>query len=266
VGAQRRDPGAGRPVQPGLQDRYLRPQREHRPHPVARRIWFVHRTAGSQLLAPNSSLRVSRSRDGGRSFHLQAVIPAQPDRDIRDPHFYVVGQRLYIKAITRLPGFAVRDMDAGTTSVDMHSRDGRRWTRPHPMGPVRWGFWRSCARRAPTTRPPTRTATCASGCTARPMARPGGGGPRADRIGGPLTRGHRHRRSRKARRLRAFPSAGGGTRTPDTRIRWPDLQGFGSRTCESVSLSVAESGVLPSRAHGLAHGSVSLATSRTPYP
>jgi hypothetical protein len=70
------------------------------------------------------------------------VLPAQPDRDIRDPHFYVVGQRLYIKAITRLPGFAVRDMDAGTISVDMHSRDGRRWTRPHPIGPVRWGFWR----------------------------------------------------------------------------------------------------------------------------
>jgi hypothetical protein len=109
---------------------------------VARRIWFVHRTAGSQLLGPNSSLRVSRSGDGGRSFHLQAVIPAQPDRDIRDPHFYVVGQRLYIKAITRLPGFAVRDMDAGTISVDIHSRDGRRWTRPHPIGPVRWGFWR----------------------------------------------------------------------------------------------------------------------------
>jgi hypothetical protein len=97
-------------------------------------IWLVHRTAGSQLLGPNSSLRVSRSRDGGRSFRLQAVIPAQPDRDIRDPHFYVVGRRLYIKAITRLPGFALRDMDAGTVSVDLHSGDGRHWTRPHPIG------------------------------------------------------------------------------------------------------------------------------------
>lgn len=105
-------------------------------------IWFVHRTAGSQLLGPNSSLRVSRSADGGRSFRLQAVIPAPTDRDIRDPHFYVVGRRLYIKAITRLPGFALRDMDAGSISVDLHSSDGRRWTRPRPIGPVRWGFWR----------------------------------------------------------------------------------------------------------------------------
>jgi hypothetical protein len=77
-------------------------------------IWFVHRTASSQLLGPNSSLRVSRSTDGGRSFRLQAVIPAPADRDIRDPHFYVVGRRLSIKAITRLPGFALRDRGAGS--------------------------------------------------------------------------------------------------------------------------------------------------------
>jgi hypothetical protein len=105
-------------------------------------IWFVHRTAGSQVLGPNSSLRVYRSRDEGRSFRLRAIIPAPPDRDIRDPHFYAVGRRLYIKAITRLPGFALRDTGADSISVDMHSTDGRHWTRPRPIGPVRWGFWR----------------------------------------------------------------------------------------------------------------------------
>jgi hypothetical protein len=48
----------------------------------------VHRTAGSQVLGPNSSLRVYRSRDDGRHFALQAIIPAPVDRDIRDPSFY----------------------------------------------------------------------------------------------------------------------------------------------------------------------------------
>jgi hypothetical protein len=105
-------------------------------------IYFVHRTAGSQVLGPNSSLRVYRSRDDGKTFRLRAIIPAPPDRDIRDPHFYVVGRRLYIKAITRLPGFALRDTGADSISVDMHSSDGWNWTRPRPIGPARWGFWR----------------------------------------------------------------------------------------------------------------------------
>jgi hypothetical protein len=105
-------------------------------------IWFVHRTAGSQVLGPNSSLRVLRSRDGGRRFVLQAVIPAPADRDIRDPHFFEVGGRLHIKAITRLPGFALRDTGAGSISVDLDSADGRTWSRPRAIGPERWGFWR----------------------------------------------------------------------------------------------------------------------------
>jgi len=105
-------------------------------------VHLVHRTAGSQILGPNRSLRVYRSTDGGKTFKLRAIIPAPSDRDIRDPHFYEVGKRLYIKAITRLPGFALRDTGAESISVDMHSEDGRTWTRPHPIGPVRWGFWR----------------------------------------------------------------------------------------------------------------------------
>src|ERR687888_1221307 len=105
-------------------------------------IYLVHRTAGSQVLGPNSSLRVYRSRNGGKSFELQAIIPAPVDRDIRDPHFYKVGKRLFIKAITRLPGFALRDEGAGSISVQMHSRDGRNWSRPQAIGPLNWGFWR----------------------------------------------------------------------------------------------------------------------------
>jgi hypothetical protein len=105
-------------------------------------IYLVHRTAGSQILGPNSSLRVYRSRDAGRHFRLLAIIPAPSDRDIRDPSFFVVGKRLHIKAITRLPGFALRDKGAGSISVDMSSSDARRWTRPHAIGPLGWGFWR----------------------------------------------------------------------------------------------------------------------------
>src|SRR5262249_5880429 len=68
-------------------------------------VWLVHRTADSQILGPNSSLRVYRSKNAGRSFALQAIIPAGFGRDIRDPSFYRVGKPLYLKAITPLPPF-----------------------------------------------------------------------------------------------------------------------------------------------------------------
>jgi hypothetical protein len=105
-------------------------------------VYLVHRTAGSQVLGPNSSLRVYRSRDDGRTFKLQAIIPAPAGRDIRDPCFYTVGKRLFIKAITRLPGFALRDQDAGSITVETHSTNGRTWSAAHAIGPERWGFWR----------------------------------------------------------------------------------------------------------------------------
>src|SRR5262245_66255340 len=53
-------------------------------------IYFVHRTAGSQVLGPDSSLRVYRSWDQGATFQLRAIIPAPLDRDVRDPSFYKV--------------------------------------------------------------------------------------------------------------------------------------------------------------------------------
>jgi hypothetical protein len=105
-------------------------------------IYFAHRTAGSQVLGPNSSLRVYRSTNDGKRFKLRAIIPAPLDRDIRDPHFYKVGKRLHIKAITRLPGFALRDTNADSISVETHSKNGRTWSRLNEIGPVRWGFWR----------------------------------------------------------------------------------------------------------------------------
>lgn len=105
-------------------------------------IYLVHRTANSQVLGPNSSLRVYRSRDEGKTFKLQSIIPAPPGRDIRDPCFFAVGKRLFIKAITRLPGFALRDQDAGSITVQTHSADGRKWSPTRAIGPQGWGFWR----------------------------------------------------------------------------------------------------------------------------
>ena len=104
-------------------------------------VWFVHRTAESQVLGPNSSLRIYRSRNRGRSFELQAVLPAPDDRDVRDPSFYEVGGRLHIKAITRLANFGLRDTNVDSIAVETHSDDGVTWSPFQPIGPVRWGFW-----------------------------------------------------------------------------------------------------------------------------
>src|SRR5579883_1664269 len=51
-------------------------------------IYLVHRTAESQVLGPNSSLRIYRSDDQGQSFRLVTVLPALAGRDLRDPHFF----------------------------------------------------------------------------------------------------------------------------------------------------------------------------------
>lgn len=105
-------------------------------------IFAVHRTAESQVLGPNSSLRVYRSKDGV-NFDLQAIIPAWNDRDIRDPSFYQRDGVLHMKAITRLPGFGMlRDSGVDSITVEMHSTDGKSWSPIEPIGPVGWGFWR----------------------------------------------------------------------------------------------------------------------------
>jgi hypothetical protein len=108
-------------------------------------IWLVHRTARSQILGPNSSLHIYRSSDNGATFAETAKIlaPTMPDgRDIRDPSFFVVGDRLFLKALTRLPVTSERDTDVDTDSVAATSADGVTWTDLQDIGPHGWSFWR----------------------------------------------------------------------------------------------------------------------------
>src|SRR5262245_58836364 len=105
-------------------------------------MWLVHRTALSQVLGPNSSLHIYRSTDRGRTFEHMALIQAPNDRDIRDPHFYVVGAELWIKALTRLPVNSPRDSRVDTIAVAFRSSDGVAWQEQGPIGPVAWSFWR----------------------------------------------------------------------------------------------------------------------------
>jgi len=105
--------------------------------------YLVHRTAESQVLGPNSSLRVYRSDDHGATFNTLAVIQAPTDRDLRDPAFYVIDGSLAIKAITRLPVNSGRDSDVDSVSIVTTSSDGgTTWSPLTPIGPHAWSFWR----------------------------------------------------------------------------------------------------------------------------
>jgi len=105
--------------------------------------FLVHRTAESQILGPNSSLRVYRSDDHGAHWNLSAVIPAPSDRDLRDPSFYVdASGQLAIKAITRLPVTSARDSNVDSISVRTTSSDAVTWSALEPIGPEMWSFWR----------------------------------------------------------------------------------------------------------------------------
>jgi len=111
-------------------------------------IYMVHRTAESQVLGPNSSLRVYKSTDGGATFDLLAIIPAPMggtlgDRDLRDPSFDVVDGQLALKALVRLPVGSTRDSNVDTITVGTTSPDGgTTWTPLTPLAPSTWSFWR----------------------------------------------------------------------------------------------------------------------------
>ncbi|HEY4243811.1 MAG TPA: sialidase family protein [Kofleriaceae bacterium] len=105
--------------------------------------YLVHRTAESQILGPNSSLRISRSDDHGATWTLLAILPAIDGRDLRDPCFYLVNGQLALKALTRLPVTTTRDSGVDTIAVGSISPDaGQTWSPLAPIGPETWSFWR----------------------------------------------------------------------------------------------------------------------------
>ncbi|HEX9104100.1 MAG TPA: hypothetical protein VF997_17935, partial [Polyangia bacterium] len=101
-------------------------------------IYLVHRTAESQMLGPNSSLNVYKYAGG--AFSLLKRVPAPSDRDIRDPHFYSVGDELRIKALARLPVVSARDSDVDTVALMVPALDAS--TTYSELGPHGWSFWR----------------------------------------------------------------------------------------------------------------------------
>ncbi|MEP7121703.1 MAG: sialidase family protein [Byssovorax sp.] len=105
-------------------------------------IYLVHRTAHSQVLGPNSSLHIYRSKDSGASFTETGVILAPVDRDLRDPHFYIVGETLFIKALTRLPVNSTRDSNVDTIAMISSSADGATWSDLSAITPKTWSLWR----------------------------------------------------------------------------------------------------------------------------
>jgi hypothetical protein len=105
-------------------------------------IWLVHRTAISQILGPNSALHVYKSTDDGATFAETARVDAPADRDVRDPHFYIVGGKLHIKALTRVPGIGTLDANTDTIAVETHSDDGATWSPYANIGPAQQSFWR----------------------------------------------------------------------------------------------------------------------------
>ena len=105
-------------------------------------VYLVHRTAHSQVLGPNSALHIYKSTDSGITLQETAVILAPVDRDIRDPHFYVEGDTLFIKTLTRLPVNSTRDTNVDTIAMISSSPDGATWSDLAAITPATWSLWR----------------------------------------------------------------------------------------------------------------------------
>jgi len=119
-------------------------------------IYLIHRTAISQTLGPNASLHIYRSTDEGAHFidvaqflAPDATVSPPAGRDLRDPAFFIVGNELFFKALTRIPagtpdnpGTGERDSGVQTQTVVSHSSDGVTWTPFVNVGTIGYSFWR----------------------------------------------------------------------------------------------------------------------------
>ena len=105
-------------------------------------IYMVHRTAKSQVLGPNCSWFVYRSTDAGKTYTRVAHLLGPTDRDLRDPHFYTIGDDLYLFGGTRLPGAPAHDDNIDAIEAAFKTSDGDNWTSLGPIAPEMWTLWR----------------------------------------------------------------------------------------------------------------------------
>jgi hypothetical protein len=112
-----------------------------------------------QIGSARAHINIFESHDRGRTFTRLSEVNANDlpgGRDIRDPKLVEVGGRLFLYAISRLPGFHYRDLGGQAWAVRAESTDGgRTWTSPVKTYPdvdatgveTFWGFWRYTERR-----------------------------------------------------------------------------------------------------------------------
>ncbi|MFO0611778.1 MAG: sialidase family protein [Polyangiaceae bacterium] len=107
-----------------------------------------------QIGSDAAHINVYGSKDGGRTFEKQSEVSGgklEGMRDIRDPKLVEMNGKLYLYAISRLPGGHYRDIGGHAWTVRAESSDkGVTWTDPvktfsdlDAMGnETFWGFWR----------------------------------------------------------------------------------------------------------------------------
>lgn len=107
-----------------------------------------------QAGSARARIKIFESTDDGRTFTLLSEVNANDlpgERDIRDPKLVEMNGKLFLYAISRLPGFHYRDLLGQAWTIRAESTDGgRTWTPPvKTYADVRagdvetfWGFWR----------------------------------------------------------------------------------------------------------------------------
>ena len=98
-------------------------------------FWLVHAASPYHLGTPKSRLLIRRSSDA-RSWETVATLKAT-GKDIRDPKFAPIGDRLFLYALPNEGVFATPEQSVVSTS-----QDGMSWTDFEPVGPPGWLFWR----------------------------------------------------------------------------------------------------------------------------
>jgi hypothetical protein len=108
----------------------------------------------AQIGSDAAHINVYASTDGGATFAKQSEVSAAGlpgERDIRDPKLVVMGDTIYLYAISRLPGGHYRDLLGEAWTIRAESTDhGETWTDPVKTfsdvddGGTEsfWGFWR----------------------------------------------------------------------------------------------------------------------------